>query len=352
MRALVVVEGEEALEGAVDGCGGGEVAAAEGDSPVFVEDGSLESFDEAVGPAVARFSACVVDAELGADSVEEALELAAMVGEDALELPAGLSVGGQKDALEESGAVDGLDRRDDLSESEGAGSIAGCNLPELADTLELADVEAIQANQVARPVGLNMACAAVAGLPETAASAVGEQAGRACAVVLEDSQTFMPTSKPSASKEPMDRAGCHPYRTSQKLGREPSRSPCRPGQSHAQDRSLLVGLYFRRPPAPAPPPARVQALRTVLSKPILPAVEQRPGDSQLPTDLTDVAKLYGPIQRTKTKSLYSLFEGHRPSSLSSFAEEQTLGRLGPLTLVSSVANRPNEVSTPLWDSSI
>jgi hypothetical protein len=32
MRALVVVEGEEALEGAVDGCAGSEVAAAEGDS--------------------------------------------------------------------------------------------------------------------------------------------------------------------------------------------------------------------------------------------------------------------------------------------------------------------------------
>src|SRR5437867_504854 len=109
MRALVVVEGNEALKGAIHGCGGREVAASEGDSPVFVKDGSLEPFDEAVGPAVAWLGAGVADAELGADDVEEALELAAVVGEDPIELPAGLSVGGQEDAFEESGAMDGLD---------------------------------------------------------------------------------------------------------------------------------------------------------------------------------------------------------------------------------------------------
>ena len=248
--------------------------------------------------------------------------------------------------------MDGLDRRDDLSEGEGAGGITGRDLPELAHAFEVTDVEAIQADQVARTVGLNMAGAAVAGLPETAASAVGEKAGRPCAVVLENGQPFMPTSQPGASKESMDRARCHPYRTSQKLRREPSRTPCRPGQSHAQNGSFLVGLHLRRPPAPAPPPARVQPLRTVLIEPLLPTVEQRPRDPQLPTDLAGVAKLHCPIQRPKTESLYSFLEGHRPSSLSSFAEEQTLGRLGPLTLVSSAANRPHEVSTPLWDRSV
>ena len=109
MRALVVVEGEEALEGAIHGCGGGEVTAAEGDSPVFVEDGSLEPFDEAVGPAVTGLGSGVVDAELGADGVEESLELAAVVGEDAFELPAGLPVGGQENALKEARAMDRLD---------------------------------------------------------------------------------------------------------------------------------------------------------------------------------------------------------------------------------------------------
>ena len=270
---------------------------------------------------------------------------------DAIELPAGLSVSGQENTPEEASAVNRLDRRDDLGEGEGAGSITGRDLPELADALEVADVEAVQADQVARPVGLNMAGTAVAGLPETTASTVGEKAGRPRTVVLEDGQPFMPTSKSGASKESMDRTRRHPYRASQKLGREPSRAPRRPGQSHAQDGSLLVGFHLRRPPAPAPPPARVQALRAVLIEPLLPSVKQRPGDPQFPTDLAGVAKLQSPIQRPKTESLYSLLEGHRPSSLSSFAEEQTLGRIGPLTLVSSAANRSHEVSTPLWDRS-
>ena len=77
----MVVEGQEALEGAIDGGCRCEVAAPEGDPPVLVEDGSLETLDEAVGPAVTRFSARVMDAELRADGVEQAFELASVVGE-------------------------------------------------------------------------------------------------------------------------------------------------------------------------------------------------------------------------------------------------------------------------------
>ena len=195
-------------------------------------------------------------------------------------------------------------------------------------------------------MGLNMAGTAVAGLPEPAASAVGEQAGRPGAVVLEDGQPFMPASQPRASKESMDRARRDSDRASQKLGGEPSRTPRRPGQSHAQNGPFLVGFDLRRPPAPAPPPARVQPLGPELIQLPLPSVEQRPGDPQLPADLTGVAQLHGPMERPKTKSLYPFLEGHRPASLSSFAEEQTLGSLGPLTLVSSPANKtPRGVNT-------
>jgi hypothetical protein len=98
---LVVVEGEEALEGTINGIGRSEVAAAEGDSPMFMKDGCLESLDEAVGPAVARLGAGVTNTELGADGVEDALELATVIREDASELPASLSIGGQENALEE-----------------------------------------------------------------------------------------------------------------------------------------------------------------------------------------------------------------------------------------------------------
>src|SRR5712691_9741276 len=128
----MVVEVNEALKGAIDrGCGS-EEAAPEGDSPVFVEDGSLEPFDEAVGPGMARLGAGVADAQLQADGIEEALELTCVVGEDTLELPSGFAVGRQQDALEEASAVDGLHRGDDGSEGEGAGRIAGRDLPERA----------------------------------------------------------------------------------------------------------------------------------------------------------------------------------------------------------------------------
>ena len=98
----MVVEVKKALERVVDAFLAREVATAEGDSPVFMKDGSLKTLDEAVCPAVTRLGAGVPDVELRAQGVEEALELAAAVREDALELPASLSVGRQQDALEKA----------------------------------------------------------------------------------------------------------------------------------------------------------------------------------------------------------------------------------------------------------
>ena len=198
MRPLVVVEGNEALEGAIHGGAGGEVSTPEGDPPVFMEDSALESLDEAVGPAVTRLGARMADAQLRADSVEESLELAAAVGEHALELPSGLPVGRKQDPLEESGTVDGLHRRDDLGEGEGASRITGRDLPERAHALELADVEAVQADQIAGKVGLDVAGAAVTGPPEASAGTLGEKASGSCAVVLKDSQPLM--TRPQAPR--------------------------------------------------------------------------------------------------------------------------------------------------------
>ncbi len=172
----MIVEAEEALEGAIDGCGGGEEAASEGDSPVFVKDGALESFDEAVGPAVAWLGACVVDGEFGADGIEEAAELIALIGKDTLKFPAGLTVGGQQNSFEESGAVDSLRRGDDLGNAIGAGSVAGRDLPELADPFEPADIETVQADQLARNLRFDMAGAAVSHTPEGPASPLCKQA--------------------------------------------------------------------------------------------------------------------------------------------------------------------------------
>jgi hypothetical protein len=219
MRSLVVVEGQEALEGAIDSGCRCEEAAPEGDPPVFVEDGSLESLDEAVGPAVTRLGAGVVDAELGADGIEEALELAAVVGEDALEPPSRPSVGRQENTLEEPSAVDRLHRRDDLGESEGTGGVTGRDLPERANALELADVEAVQADQIARQLRFDVSGTALAGLPEAPASTLGEKAGGSCAVMLENGQSFMPRSKPDAPKQTVDGTGSYSNRASSQLRR-------------------------------------------------------------------------------------------------------------------------------------
>ena len=248
-------------------------------------------------------------------------------------------------------AVDGFHRGNDLREGEGAGGIAGRDLPELAHALEIADVEGVQADQLAWDLRFDVAGAAVAGLPEATTRALGEQAGRSSAVVFDNGQPLMPRGEAAAPKQAMDGAGSHTHLTSGQLRRQTPGTPRRPGQSHAQNGLLFVSFDLRWPPAPAPPPARMQSLGPVLRKLLLPTVEQRSGDPELPADLTGVAQLYSSIQRPKTKPLYPLLEGHRPSSLSSFAEEQTLGRLGPLTLVSSPARRPHEVSTPLRDTS-
>ncbi len=52
MRSLVVVEAQIAIEGVLELRPAREVATAELDAPMLVEDGALEPFDEAVGPGM------------------------------------------------------------------------------------------------------------------------------------------------------------------------------------------------------------------------------------------------------------------------------------------------------------
>ncbi len=91
MGPLVVVEAQIALEGGLELPEPREVAAAELDAPVLVEDRLLEPLDEAVGEGVSRFRAGVADAEISAGLVEDALELASSIGEDALQWEVGLA---------------------------------------------------------------------------------------------------------------------------------------------------------------------------------------------------------------------------------------------------------------------
>jgi len=91
VRPLVVVEAKVALQPGVELPELREVAPAELDPPVVVEDRLLQALDEAVGEGVARLRSGVPDVEIPAGLVEGALELAASVGENPADFTAGLA---------------------------------------------------------------------------------------------------------------------------------------------------------------------------------------------------------------------------------------------------------------------
>ena len=57
MRPFVVVGLHEGLEAVLQGRPAGEVTAAKGHAPVFLQDRGLEAFDKAVSPGVPRLGA-------------------------------------------------------------------------------------------------------------------------------------------------------------------------------------------------------------------------------------------------------------------------------------------------------
>ena len=63
------------------------VAASEGDPPVFMADGALQSFDEAIGPRPPWLCACMCNFKVLAGQIEVSLELAALVGEHTFDWP-------------------------------------------------------------------------------------------------------------------------------------------------------------------------------------------------------------------------------------------------------------------------
>jgi hypothetical protein len=77
VRAIVVVVPHEGAERVLQRRAAGEVAAAERDAPVLLQDGALQALDEPVGPGVARLRAGVTNAELPTGLIEDSLELRA-----------------------------------------------------------------------------------------------------------------------------------------------------------------------------------------------------------------------------------------------------------------------------------
>lgn len=88
VRPLPVVEPQEGVQRLLQSRPTGEVAAAELDAPMLLEDRALEAFHKAVGPGMPRPGPGVPNAEGPAGVRERPLELRAPVGEDPLQGPA------------------------------------------------------------------------------------------------------------------------------------------------------------------------------------------------------------------------------------------------------------------------
>ena len=124
---------------------------------------------------------------------EDALELAAAVGEDALDAEARASELRHDVLAQEASGDRGVGIADEeRGEAVGGGGIAGGDLPDLADALEVADVEAVEADELAGLLGLDVPLRRQrTGLRDRPARALGEQAGALGAVALEGDEALL-----------------------------------------------------------------------------------------------------------------------------------------------------------------
>src|SRR5215467_9660530 len=88
MRTFMVVEVKKRVETPLQ-CGStGEVASAEGHTPVLLQDRALQPLDEAIGPGMPGFRARGAEPQLAAGHVEGPMEFGAPIGQDAAQPPA------------------------------------------------------------------------------------------------------------------------------------------------------------------------------------------------------------------------------------------------------------------------
>ena len=153
MRALRVVEHEEPVQRPLQGRGRAEVVPTKRNAPVFMQNRALQALHESVGPRMPRLRPRVAHLVVGTGGDEPGLELLAVVGQHARQAPACAPIA-REDDLGQKGRHQ---RRGDLAPhdpppAKRRGAIAGRQLPDLADPLQLVDVETVQRTQVAHPL--------------------------------------------------------------------------------------------------------------------------------------------------------------------------------------------------------
>src|SRR5262252_8763270 len=211
MRAFMVVEVQKRVETPLQRRAIGEVAPAEGHSPVLLQDRALQPLHEAIGPGMPGFRARVAESQLAAGHVEGPMEFGAPIGQDAAQPPARAPIVWHEDRPQEVGRGFGRVGRQQPRHPVGAGGIARRDLPDLADALELPDVERVQAYELARLAGLDVARATVPSPPELLPSALRQQPRRLQRVMLEDGQPLPPGGQARPPQRPLYCAGGYPH---------------------------------------------------------------------------------------------------------------------------------------------
>jgi hypothetical protein len=174
---------------------------------MLVKNGALNTLDEAVRKGVPGLCTGVSDPEIPTRSIELALELAASIRENSPKGPTGsfeIHVNLTKElGGDESPGI----AQEDLRPGEGRGRIAGGDLPDFADALEAADVKAVEPDQLAGLLGLDMGTGGRGtGFLKHSLCSLGEEASLRGTMLLEQPEALATGPESVASQGSVDRA--------------------------------------------------------------------------------------------------------------------------------------------------
>src|SRR5438876_2435931 len=261
---------------------------------------------------MARLGPRVANPELATRLIEGAFEFGATIGQHAADPPAGPLIVRHHDGAQKRGRVGGDMSGQQPGQAVGRGRIAGRDLPDLADALEIADVEGVQTHQLAGLRGLDVARPPAAGPPDPWASPGGQQPGGARRVMLEDRQPSAPRGQARAAQDALHRTRRQAnLPAAREIGREPPAAPGRRTDRQPQHHALDFRGHLNRTTRPGALPARMHPVRTIALPASPPAVEQSARDPQLAAHRADVAHRLRALYRVQPQSVYAVVEGHR-----------------------------------------
>src|SRR5262250_1004593 len=313
MGSLEVIELHEPVKAAIERRPAGEVVPAKDHAPVLGEDRLLQALHEAVGPGMARLDARVADPQRRTRRRELGFELSAPIREHALDRPAGLPEGRNDHRAQERRHGGRGELGQDSGDAVRTRRVARRDLPDLADSFELADVEGVETEQLAGTLGLDVTRVAMAQPPEQLPRALCQQAGVVGTVVLEHEQALPASGQAVPPQETLHGAGRHPQPPQPlRVGRQALRAPGRFGDRDGEQAPFDLGRQLRNTTRPRPQPPRMQAVDSITAETMLPPIEQSPGDARL-----RAGRAYPDLRRTtydlQPHPLYALVEGHRSS---------------------------------------